>query len=227
MRPEQLRSARRSAGLTQQQASDRLGVSQAYLALLERGHRPVTPQLGPKIVKLYGMGPDALPLDAVGIDSWKSSSLAVALARLGYPGFRQLRGAVTTNPALVLLAAVAAEDVEVRVAEALPWLVVQYSDLDWEWLIREAKIRDAQNRLGFIVTLARQVAQKRADSAVVAGLRGVEAVLDRARLAREDTLCQSSLSEAERRWLRQMRPAEASHWNLLTDLNAQLLPYAA
>ena len=44
---------------------------------------------------------------------------------------------------------------------------------------------------------------------------------------REDTLCQASLSDAERRWLRRTRPVEASHWNLLTDLNAQFLPYAA
>lgn len=42
MRPDHLRSARQAAGLTQQQAADRLGVSQAYLALLERGRRPVT-----------------------------------------------------------------------------------------------------------------------------------------------------------------------------------------
>ena len=67
-----------------------------------------------------------------------------------------------------------------------------------------------------------------AGDVVAAGrLRQVEEILDRARLVREDTLCQESLSEAERRWLRQTRPTEASHWNLLTDLKAQLLPYAA
>jgi hypothetical protein len=58
-------------------------------------------------------------------------------------------------------------------------------------------------------------------------LREIEGVLDRSRLVREDTLCQASLSDAERRWLRRTRPVEASHWNLLTDLNAQFLPYAA
>ncbi len=227
MRPEHLRSARQTAGLTQQQAADRLGVSQAYLALLERGRRPVTAQLGPKIVKLYGLGPTALPLESGSIDSWQSSSLAAALARLGYPGFRQLRGADRKNPAVVLLAAIAASEVEVRVIEALPWLVVEHSDLDWEWLIREAKLRDIQNRLGFVVTLARQVAEKRGDGLATSRLRGIEEVLDRARLVREDTLCQASLSETERRWLRRTRPVEASHWNLLTDLNARFLPYAA
>ncbi|MGA9627291.1 MAG: helix-turn-helix transcriptional regulator [Bryobacteraceae bacterium] len=222
-----MRSARRTAGLTQQQAADRLGVSQPYLALLERGRRPVTPPLGSRFVKLYSLGPTALPLESDSIDSWHSSSLATALARLGYPGFRQLRGARRKNPTVVLLAAIVATEMEVRVIEALPWLVVEYSDLDWEWLIREAKLRDVQNRLGFVVTLARQVAAKRGDASAASRLREIVEVLDRARLVREDTLCQASLSEAERRWLRRTRPVEAIHWNLLTDLNARYLPYAA
>jgi hypothetical protein len=73
---------------------------------------------------------------------------------------------------------------EVRVLEALPWLVAAYHDLDWEWPLREAKLRDVQNRLGFLVTLCRQVAQRRGDSAAVGKLRQVEQALDRARLAR-------------------------------------------
>ena len=227
LRPEQLKSARRMAGLTQHQAAERLGVSQAYLALLERGRRPVTAQLRSKIVDLYRLGSIALPLDSDNLDGWDSSSLAAVLASLGYPGFRRLTSVQPRNPATILLAAVAAGDVEVRVLEALPWLAVQYHNLDWEWLIREAKVRDVQNRLGFVVMLARQVAEKRGDSVAAGRLHQVEEILDRARLVREDTLCQESLSEAERRWLRRARPTEARHWNLLTDLKAQLLPYAA
>lgn len=227
LRPEQLKSARRAAGLTQHQAADRLGVSQAYLALLERGRRPLTAQLRSRIVEIYGLGPIALPLDGDNLGCWDSSSLAAGLASLGYPGFRQLTSVQAQNPATILLAALAAGDVEVRVLEALPWLAVQYINLDWEWLIREAKVRDLQNRLGFVVMLARQVAEKRGDIVATGRLHQVEEILDRARLVREDTLCQASLSDAERRWLRQTRPSEASHWNLLTDLEAQLLPYAA
>lgn len=224
--PEQLRSARQAVGLTQQQAADRLGVSQAYLALLERGRRPVTSRLGVMIVKLYDLPPTDLPLEADAIDSWNSSELAAALASLGYPGFRQLGVTNRKNPAVVLLAAIAASDLEIRIVEALPWLVVKYSGLDWEWLIREAKLRDVQNRLGFVATLARQLAEKLGDDPAAHRLCKTEAILDRARLAREDTLCQASLSEAERRWLHGVRPLEAKHWNLLTDLNVRQLPYA-
>ena len=224
--PEQLRSERRAVGLTQQQAADRLGVSQAYLALLERGRRPVTTALRSKIVDLYGLGPLALPLDDEP-GNWDSAPLAAGLAGLGYPGFRRRAGLSSHNPATVLLAAVSAHDVEVRILEALPWLAVRYHDLDWKWLIREAKVRDVQNRLGFVVTLARQVAEKRGDIGAAGRLHEVEETLDRARLVREDTLCQESLSDTERRWLRKTRPTEASHWNLLTDLKAGQLPYAA
>ncbi|MEX2261202.1 MAG: helix-turn-helix transcriptional regulator [Bryobacteraceae bacterium] len=227
MRPEELRSARQAARLTQQQAAARLGVSQPYLALMERGRRPVTAQFRSKIVKLYGLGPTALPLETGFLDSWNSASLASALASLGYPGFRYLRGGRRRNPAVVVLAAVAASDVEVRVIEALPWLLVEYSDLDWDWLTRESKLRDVQNRLGFLVTLARNVVEKRGDKVVEGRLRQVEEALDRARLVRKDTLCQASLSDAERRWLRRTRSAAARHWNLLTDLDSQPLPYAA
>jgi hypothetical protein len=116
---------------------------------------------------------------------------------LGYLRFLHLRGGRGNNPAVVLLAAVAASDVEIRVIEALPWLLVEYSDLDWDWLIRESKLRDVQNRLGFLVSLARQVAVKRGGKIVEGRLRQVETALDRVRLVREDTLCQASLSDAE------------------------------
>ena len=226
-RPLRLRSARREAGLTQQQAAQRLHISQAYLALLERGRRPVTAQLGPKIAKLYRLGPTALPLSAAKVGHADSSSLAAGLAALGYLGFRQPARTRAGNPANLLLAAIAASDLEVRVLEALPWLAAEYSNLDWEWLIRQARLRDLQNRLGFIMTLARQVAERKNDPSRAQRLHEIEKVLDRSRLVREDTLCQDSLSEAERRWLRRARPFEAVHWNLLTDLNARGLRYAA
>jgi len=128
------------------------------------------------------------------------------------------------NPATLLLAAINLSNVEARVLEALPWLVVEFHNLDWEWLIREARVRDVQNRLGFIVTLSRQVAERRGAVAIGARLRKIEETLNHARLVQEVTLCQASLSDAERRWLQAHAPTEADHRNLLTDLNAEFLP---
>jgi hypothetical protein len=213
--------------LTQQRAAERLGVSQAYLAMMETCRRRVTDRIGLKMVDLYRLPATALPLDPGDPSTWNSASIAKAVANLGYSGFQHLRGGRSLNPAVVLLAAISCSELEVRVMESLPWLVVAYHDLDWEWLTREAKLRDAQNRLGFVVRLGQQVAEKGNVAAARLKLRQALEVLDRARLAREDTLCQQSLSEAERRWLRKKRPADARHWNLLTDLNAEVLPYAA
>lgn len=227
MRPEQLRSARKAKGLTQQEAARRLGVSQAYLALMESGRRRVTEPVRAGMSKVYGLGPTALPFDVAQAGKGSSASVAGALARLGYPGFGHVRKGRKANPAVVLLTAIAASDLEVRVVEALPWLVTEYADLDWEWLVRESKLRDVQNRLGFLVTLARHVADDVGDETTGARLRDAESALEHARLAREDSLCQASLSEAERRWLRERRSTLARHWNLLTDLDQHPLPYAA
>jgi transcriptional regulator with XRE-family HTH domain len=225
--PTEWKSGREAAGLTQERAAKQLGVSQAYLALLEGGRRPLTDRLGFKMVELYGLGAAALPLDAADVESWDSSRIARSLANLGYSGFGHLRGGPLRNPAVVLLAALSRDDLEVRLLEALPWVAVEYHHANWEWLIREAKQRDIQNRLGFVVTLGRQVAERRGSEAARTSLRQVEGVLERARLVRQDTLCQASLSGAERRWLRERRSADARHWNLLTDLDSAHLPYAA
>jgi hypothetical protein len=132
------------------------------------------------------------------------------------------------NPAAVLVSALLSNDLETRAVEALPWLVLQYPDLDWEWVLTEVKLRDLQNRLGFVVGLARELAAARENAEETrAALSRVAARLERARLVREDTLCQENLSAAEREWLRKTRPPAAAHWNVLSDLRPEALPYAA
>jgi len=227
----QLRNARRRRGWTQHQAARRLKVSQAYWSMLESGHRKPSSQLGHRMVRVLGLSPVALPLPEVSAETerWDSASLAQALAALGYPGFAYLRRrARQHNPAVVLLAALATGNLEARVAEALPWLLLRFPEMGFHWLMRQAKLFDLQNRLGFVVTLARRlneaVPQRPHDR--TERLRSLEAELASSRLAREDTFCQS-LGEAERRWLREHRSKEAAAWNLLSDLRAELLPYAA
>ena len=112
--------------------------------------------------------------------------------------------------------------------DGLPWLAQRYADMDWDWAVQTAKLNDRQNRLGFVATLAydltKTVADK--DERGTRKLKEYVAVLERSRLAREDTLCHDSLTEAERRWLRVNRTEQAKHWNLLTDMKAENLSYA-
>lgn len=148
------------------------------------------------------------------------------LGGLGYPGFAYLADPDgVANPAVVLLAALKQRHVPARVTEALPWLLVTFADLDWAWLLDQVKLSNAQNRLGYLVSLARTVAEGRADTAAAGRLLEAEHRLEDARLAKEDTLGRA-LTEAERRHLHDHRPAGAAHWNLLTALRAEDLRYA-
>ncbi len=155
-------------------------------------------------------------------------TLALELASLGYPGFSHLRtGRKSKNPAEVLLSALSARDLDSRLVEALPWVLLNYPELDWQWLMTAAKAHDLQNRLGFVTSVARQLAEKRGelDKAALLGRR--EAELEQSRLEREDTLCHDSLTESEKRWLRERRSEDAKHWGLLADLSPEHLSYAA
>ncbi len=231
MNSNDLRSARLARGLSQVQAAARLGVSQPYLAMLESGSRRVTPKLARRAMKVYEMPPTVLPpSESLGTRHvMDPDALAQDLAALGYPGFAHLRPRSwkSRNPGEVLLAALGQEDLEARLVEALPWLVLRYWTLDREWLVREAKLRDLQNRLGFVVSLARGLAERASDEPKAQALKELETQLDRSRLAREDTLCKASLSESERRWLENNRPQEARHWNVLTDWTVDHVRYAA
>jgi transcriptional regulator with XRE-family HTH domain len=218
-----LRRARKKLGLTQQEVASRLGVSQGYLSLLENGHRTVSPSLASRLEQLVRVPATALrPRER----TVNPGELAKELATLGYEPLAYLGRRAPANPADVLLSAVRQNDLESRLTEALPWVVFTYPKLNWDWLVERAKLQDAQNRLGFVLTLARQLTEERNPSAVET-LRKQENRLERSRLATEGTLCQDSMSQAERRWLRDNRPPEAAHWNLLTNLRAVDLPYAA
>jgi transcriptional regulator with XRE-family HTH domain len=215
--------------LTQAQAAARLGVSQSYLAMLEAGKRRLTPELARRAIGALGLTPTALsPHHADPPSRPGTPALAADLAALGYPGFAHLRPRrwVPKNPARILLDTVEQDDLEARVAEALPWLILEYWPLDQAWLVREAKLRDLQNRLGFVVTLARGLAERQGDNDKASALAHLEEQLERSRLAREEPLCRGSMPEAERRWLVDHRSADARRWNLLTDWTVDALRYA-
>ena len=148
---------------------------------------------------------------------------AADLGALGYRKFSYIKGMATRGPAELLLNALNEPNLESRIAEGLPWLVLAYVDIDWGWLVENAKARRRQNRLGFVVSLATELAQRKNDSERTSKLRHQLEIREMARLPEEDTLCHDSMTEAERVWAREHRSPAALHWNLLTDMRAEQL----
>jgi hypothetical protein len=147
------------------------------------------------------------------------------LGVLRYPGFAHLAApGESANPADVVLAALSTPSVPARVVEALPWVLIA-CDLDWRFLIERCKVSGAQNRLGFLVNLARQVAEQRCQSEAAARLHAIEFELEVARSADENTLGRM-LTDVERAHVRMHRSASAAHWNLLTNLRVEDLRWA-
>src|SRR5262245_38616780 len=215
-----LKSGREKKGWTQEEAASRLGVSQPYLSLMESGARRVPEGLARKATAAFGLSAATLPLET----SWESvrpnddKTLAYDLASLGYPGFSHLKAKRKKNPGQVLLSALSCTCLESRVAEALPWLLLEYPDLDWDSLVATAKVRDLQNKLGLVTSLARTLAERRGDDKKAALLRKQERELEPSRLFVEDTFCNDSLTQTEISWLETHRPDQAKHWRVLTDL---------
>ena len=225
-----LKKARLQKDWTQNHAANALGVTQAYLSMMEKGYRVVPEALVRKAVRVLDLPATALPLlSRARVESSLSRKhdFSGDLGALGYPGFAYLKGRVKRNPAGVLFDALNESNLDARVAEGLPWLAMTYSDMDWDWLVSNAKVNDRQNRLGFAVSLAAEVAEFKNDSERAHKLRNCLQVLEAARLAREDTFCHDSMTKAEREWLREHRAPVAVHWNLLTDMKRDDLAYAS
>jgi hypothetical protein len=146
---------------------------------------------------------------------------------LGYVGFAHLRKGRRLNPTELLLSTLRADDVDGRVVKALPWLLLRYPDLRWDWLVRLVKQEDLQNRLGFLVSLARGLAEARQDDGTAAILRVWEQRLEPSRLLRSDSFSRSTMTAAERRWLASHRSPTAQHWNVLSTLTVEQLRDAA
>jgi transcriptional regulator with XRE-family HTH domain len=228
MTAEELRLARKQRCWTQVKTAERLGVSQPYLALLENGKREPGPKLTQRAVRVLKLRLTALPLPGKLMGKVDPQSLAQQFASLGYPGFAYLRSARKRNPAEVLLTALAQDDLESRLVEALPWLLLHYADMKREWLVEQARLRNLSNRLGFVVALAKETAARTGETTSMRyqALDQLEAQLRESRLDKEDTLCQSYLSQREREWLKETRPPGATYWHLLTDWRPEHLQYA-
>jgi len=154
-------------------------------------------------------------------DDLRLRAIKDALGALGYPGFLSLFSEIEAeeghDPAVVLMAAIACDRLDEMVLEALPWLVLRYEHLDWNWLLPEARRRGVQNRLGFVVSLALRAG---------AGSLGMDRLTRLAAVEEELFACR--LTSQETRWLRaapakrdipgSRRSEEAAQWGVPSAL---------
>jgi len=228
MKCEEFKFARLAKGWTQTQAAAHMGMTQAYLNYLENGKRRLTPDLVRRAASVYGLPPQVLPVaDTFTPMQTDDQQMTELLARLGYPGFSYLRArAQKRHPFEVLLTGLAQNRLDARVAEALPWVAMNYAQPD-SWLVGNARRFNLQNRLGFVVSLARRVAEVRSDRPRSAELTELESLLDESRLVKEDAFYRPPRTDSEREWLRKNRTEDAVHWNMLTDMRPEHLQYAS
>lgn len=201
-----LRRWREQNNLTQVDAARLLGVSQPYLSLMEKGMRPLRRELRDRLdaVRFSHVEPGTM-----------SDRLRTQLSALGYPGFAHVDPVrPAPEPALVLLNALSQPTVDARVTEALPWLAREYAgSLDWLWLVQQAKLRNLQNRLGFLVQLSNPAAEPAMQEAIEE--------LDKARLLAEATFCWDGMPDATRKWIRERRLPQAEHWNVVSLMRSE------
>ena len=202
-------------------------MTQAYLNFLEHGKRRLTPDLLRRATSVYQLSPRTLPVtDAYVPVETSDQHLAEALSALGYPGFRYLRShTAKKHPNEFLLTALWQKSLDGRVAEALPWVVLKYAEPD-SWLVENARQFNLQNRLGFLVSLARRAAEKLNVAPKSTELNRLQILLDDSRLAKEDYFYRPPRTDSESQWLRMNRTEDAVHWNLLTDMKPEHLQYA-
>ena len=204
-----LQQWRKRNSLTQVDAAALLGVSQPYLSLLEKGARPLTQKLRNRLKAVHRTQRREPAND----------HLRAQLSGLGYPGFAHVMPArLKPTPDAFLVSVLSKPDADARVAEALPWLVRRYADqLDLAWLVRQAKLQNLQNRLGFVLQTA---------GVETPELLAAVHELERSRLLEEATLCWDSMPAATREWMRTNRSPSAKHWNVVTALRPEDLKHA-
>lgn len=224
----QLKQFRKQKRWSQETAAKHLGLTQAYLSLLEKEKRPMTDDLTTRAVRVFGLPATNLPVnkDLSRLSSGGSDLLTRELSAIGYSGFSHVKPSRLKNPAEVLMSALGAEKLDARVVEALPWLVSQVPATNWSKVVQAAKVKDLQNRLGFVTSLARAIAEKRGELQKADRLKRREDALAGSRLFKEDTLGGDTLTETEEKWIRQNRTVEAEFWRVLSDLKAEHLSYA-
>jgi hypothetical protein len=148
------------------------------------------------------------------------------LAAFGYPCFAPHGGGTPTyTPASFLAHVLDLPEVEPRVVDGLPWLVYAFPLMEWDWLIEEMRLRGRQNRLGFLVDLAIELAETLGETARVKRLQPQRDLLNLIKLDEDETPCNEQMTEGMRTLRRDRRSTTAAHWNLACDTELKHLHY--
>lgn len=228
MNGEQILKERLSRNWEQVETASRLKVSQPYLSLIEAGKRPVTKSVARRAINLFDLPPTALPIEnETEPANIKSPDYLVSqLANLGYGKFSHFKKkSKKINPAIILLSALKSDDLESRIVEALPWLVCKFPQMDWSQVIKSAKISDAQNRLGYILSLAYEKVRTETDKEKESFFKELLSDLEKSRLFCEDSFQRQNLTRSEKEWLKNNRPRNAKFWRVLSNLKAEHLAF--
>ena len=217
--------------LSQVELAEALGVSQAYVSQLECGRRPVSRKLAAKLASLPDvrrMPATVFPEDLSSLDH-VDLDFAADLGALGYPGFAAAEGATPRNPAAVIVSILKRRQVAPAVMAAIPWVLVRFPEINTDWLVAQARLNNLQNRLGFLTDLAYEAAEARTrdgrfEETHLVKLEAMRGQLEESRLAKEDTLARP-LTGAERQFFEEHRSETARHWNLLTGVTKDTLPF--
>ena len=232
MTGQQLLNARLNKNWEQIETAEKLKVSQPYLSLLEAGKRPVTDGLARRAVRVFNLPPTVLPFDTnQTLPKAKTNNnniLELQLAALGYPKFSHLKKnkkLKKVNPAVVLITALQKDDLDSRSLEALPWLIYNFAEMNWKEIVIEAKLSDAQNWLGFLISLAYEKAGQSNAENKKQIFKELLSGLEKSRLYKEDSFKRISLTNTEKKWLKKNRSKEARFWRVLTNLTIDDLTF--
>ncbi len=177
---------------------------------MERGERPVTAELRQPLKLVVPSRKSTLrPRQEVTDERFRGQ-----VAAWDYPGFASLPPTrFKLAPSALLLVVLAQPNVDSRVMEAMPWLLkLCAGQLDLPWLVRQAKVHDQQNRLGFLLEVS---------GVQIPQFLTAIGDLKRARLLEESTLCWEAMPQAMREWVRTNRTPLAEYWNVLTTLKTE------
>lgn len=156
-----------------------------------------------------------------------SERIAHGLASAGYPGFAHCSMSANIIAEEVLCDALLQTNLDCRVIEGLPWLIWKLWATDFSPVIAFATFHNVQNRLGFLVSLARQLSEQGNNTDRTAKLIAVEGQLITRRLTKEDFFFREVQQPLEYEYLRKVRSSVAKVWRLVTDLKVEHLDYEA